>query len=188
MRCVIVIAILSTITTSISLNVINQKNNIIENQKVELLESHKQLSTDKNTINNKQIIISQQNKLIKDQFDKLNLLNIELKQAKDANKHLKYIGKFLITYYDLSYESCGKYPSDPAYRHTYSGAMATPNITCAVDKSVISLGSYLYIDGIGCRIAQDIGGCVKGNHIDVFINDFSYDKYTTHYTDIYLIQ
>lgn len=188
MRCIIVIAILFTITTSISLNVINQKNMIIENQKVKLLEYQKQLSTDKSNISNKQIVINQQNKLIKNQIDKLNLLNVELKQAKDANKHLKYIGKFLITYYDLSYESCGKYPSDPAYGHTYSGAIATPNITCAVDTSIISMGSYVYIDGIGCRIAQDIGGAIKGNHIDIFVNDFSYEKYQTHYTNVYLIQ
>ena len=61
-------------------------------------------------------------------------------------------------------------------------------VTIAVDKSVISLGSYIYIEGTGCRIAQDIGGKIKGNHIDVFVNNFSYNKYKTHYTDVYIIK
>ena len=182
MRVVIVIALLSAIATSISLYcVINQKNHIIENQVAQQVESQKKIKT-------YQTIISSDKQTSKQQIDKLNLLNTELKQAKDANKHLKYIGRFLITYYDLSYESCNKYPNDPAYGHTYSGAIVAPNVTVAVDKSVISLGSYLYIEGIGCRIAQDIGGKIKQNHIDIYVNDFSYKKYKTHYTDVWLIQ
>lgn len=154
---------------------------IIENQVAQQVESQKQIKTYQSIINSNQQTIQQQ-------IDKVNLLNTQLNQAKDANKHLKFLGVFKITYYDLNFTSCGKYPSDPAYGHTYSGAIATPNITCAVDTSIISMGSYVYIDGIGCRIAQDIGGAIKGNHIDIFVNDFSYEKYQTHYTNVYLIQ
>lgn len=182
MRVVIVIALLSAIATSISLYcVINQKNHIIENQVAQQVESQKKIKT-------YQTIISSDKQTSKQQIDKLNLLNTELKQAKDANKHLKYIGRFLITYYDLSYESCNKYPNDPAYGHTYSGAIAKEGVTIAVDKNIIPLGSYVYVDKIGCRVAQDIGGKIKGNHIDVFVQNFSYKKYKTHYTDVYLIQ
>ena len=142
MRIVIVIALLSTITASISLYVINQKNHIIENQVAKQVESQKKIKTYQSII-----ISNQQN--INQQTHNINLLNTELKQAKDANKHLKYIGRFLITYYDLSYESCNKYQNNPDYGHTYSGAIARENVTCAVDKSVIKLGSYIYVNGMG---------------------------------------
>lgn len=181
MRVVIVIALLATTATSISLYVINQKNQIIENQVAQQVESQKKIKTYQSIINTNQ-------RMIQTQEDKLNSLNIELKDAKDANKHLKYLGKFLITYYDLKFESCGKNPTDKGYGITYSGNPAKINISCAVDTNVIKLGSYIYIDGIGCRIAQDTGNKIIGNHLDIFVNDFSYDKYKTHYTNVYLIQ
>lgn len=179
--------LLLIITASINLNVINQKNIIIDKQSTKLEENQKQLKAYQHNIKYDKEVIVQKNQVIQNQIHKLNLLNTELKQAKDVNKHLKYIGRFLITYYDLSYESCNKYPNDPAYGHTYSGAIAKEGVTCAVDKNVIKLGSYIYIDEMGCRVAQDVGGAVKGNHIDVFVQKFSYDKYSTHYTDVYLI-
>lgn len=42
--------------------------------------------------------------------------------------------------------------------------------TVAVDPRVIPLGSKLYIDGYGYAIAEDTGGAVKNNIIDVFLN------------------
>lgn len=188
MQCVIAISLLSTITLSISLNVINKKNTLIENQKIKLFESQKQISTYQHNIQHNQIIINQQNKIVKDQTDKINLLNMKLKDAKNANQHLKDLGTFKITYYDLKYESCGKTPNDPAYGHTKSGVLAKPNVTVAVDTNVIPMGSYIYIDKIGCRIAQDTGNKVLKNHIDVFVNDFSYDKYKINQSEVYLIE
>jgi 3D (Asp-Asp-Asp) domain-containing protein len=173
--------IISTITLNTCLNVINQKNNIIYSQQVQNIKSQKQIQTYQKNI-------KFYTKQIKNQKNSLWSLTEQLNQAKDANKHLKYLGKFLITYYDLSYESCGKYPNDPAYGHTYSGAIATPNKTIAVDTSVIPLGSYVYINNVGCRIAEDIGGKIKGNHIDIFVNDFNYEKYQTHYTNVWIVK
>jgi hypothetical protein len=40
----------------------------------------------------------------------------------------------------------------------------------AVDPKVIPLGSRIYIEGLGERIAEDVGGGVKGNHIDVYLD------------------
>lgn len=46
--------------------------------------------------------------------------------------------------------------------------------TVAVDPRVIPLGSKLYISGYGYAVAEDTGGAVKNNIIDVFLN--SYDE------------
>ena len=42
--------------------------------------------------------------------------------------------------------------------------------TIAVDPSIIPLGSKVYIPGYGLAIASDIGGLIKGNRIDLFLN------------------
>ncbi len=73
-----------------------------------------------------------------------------------------------LTAYGPGYESTGKRPGDPGYMVTASGKLATPKRTIAVDPKLIPLGSLVYIDGIGYRVAEDIGGAVKGEHIDVY--------------------
>ena len=52
---------------------------------------------------------------------------------------------------------------------TATGTSARAGRTVAVDPAVIPLGSRIFIEGIGERIAEDIGGGVKGNHIDVYL-------------------
>ena len=52
---------------------------------------------------------------------------------------------------------------------TATGTSARAGRTVAVDPKVIPLGSRIYIDGIGERIAEDVGGGVKGHHIDVYL-------------------
>jgi 3D (Asp-Asp-Asp) domain-containing protein len=42
--------------------------------------------------------------------------------------------------------------------------------TVAVDKRIIPLGSTVYIQGLGIFHAEDTGGAVLGDHIDVFVN------------------
>lgn len=52
---------------------------------------------------------------------------------------------------------------------TATGTTARAGRTVAVDPSVIPLGSRIYIEGLGERVAEDVGGGVKGNHIDVYL-------------------
>lgn len=83
---------------------------------------------------------------------------------------------FTATAYDLSYESCGKNPGDKYYGLTYSGTQARPGVV-AVDPNVIPLGTKMYIESLdgwpdyGYAVAEDIGGAIKGNRIDLFMSD-----------------
>jgi uncharacterized protein YabE (DUF348 family) len=45
--------------------------------------------------------------------------------------------------------------------------------TIAVDPRVIPLGTKVYVEGYGFAIAEDTGGAIKGNKIDVFFNTYS---------------
>ena len=77
------------------------------------------------------------------------------------------------TAYDLSYASCGKRPGDRGYGITASGAKAGPG-SVSVDPRVIPLGTKLYIESLdgskdyGFATAEDTGGAIKGNRIDLF--------------------
>ena len=99
------------------------------------------------------------------------------------------MGEFKITYYCACEICCGKKPTHPAYGITASGAKVRQGVTIAVDTSVIKLGTYVYIDGIGFRVAQDTGRLIKGNRIDVYLND--HDTALTagvDYLDVYLLE
>lgn len=61
-----------------------------------------------------------------------------------------------------------------AYTHTgnptATGAWPTAYYTVAVDPSVIPMGTRLYVEGYGYAVAQDTGGAIIGNRIDVFFD------------------
>ena len=50
---------------------------------------------------------------------------------------------------------------------TASGRMARPG-TVAVDPKFFPLGTRFYIPGYGWAIARDVGGAIKGHHLDLF--------------------
>ena len=47
--------------------------------------------------------------------------------------------------------------------------MELPHIV-AVDPRVIPLASKIYLEGIGFAVAEDIGGSIQGNRIDILFN------------------
>lgn len=77
--------------------------------------------------------------------------------------HWSYLGDFTITYYCACERCCGK--SDGI---TATGTHATQGRTIAVDPDVIPYDTHVIIDGHE-YIAEDCGGAIKDNRIDIYM-------------------
>jgi len=77
----------------------------------------------------------------------------------------KYIKKI-----EMTATAYSAFNSKGGYAKTASGMTARKGIV-AVDRSVIPLGTRLYIEGYGEAIAGDVGGAIKGNRIDLCFED-----------------
>ena len=77
------------------------------------------------------------------------------------------------TAYTAGYESTGKRPGHPAYGITKSGTTVKEGRTIATDPEVIPLGSEVLIPCLSDNvyIAEDIGGAIKGNKIDIYMEN-----------------
>lgn len=54
--------------------------------------------------------------------------------------------------------------------HTATGTVPQQGRTIAVDPSVIPYGTVVHIEGLGDYVAEDCGGMIRGNHIDVYFD------------------
>ena len=101
------------------------------------------------------------------------LSNTEPKEEKkdkdvESTKKSSFITKeFKLTAYCPCQSCSGGWETQTA-----TGKTATAGRTIAVDPSVIPYGTKVEIDG-HTYIAEDCGGGVKGNHIDIFFNSHS---------------
>lgn len=80
-----------------------------------------------------------------------------------SNK-VQYLGKYKLTAYCGCKKCSGKWGT-----RTASGKKAKQGRTIAVDRRKIKLGTKVKIKG-KTYVAEDVGGGVKGKHIDVFFS------------------
>lgn len=100
-------------------------------------------------------------------YDEVSIRNEQLEAELENWRNL---GQFTITYY---------WPGEDRYGAlTSTGIQATEGVTVAVDPAIIPYGSKIKING-KVYIAQDCGGVIKGNKIDVFVESPKMQKYTT---------
>ena len=93
------------------------------------------------------------------------------------------LGTFKITHY------CGgSCCNDEWAGVTATGAPLVEGDTIAVDPTVIPYGTKVIING-HIFTATDCGGAIKGNRIDVFVNDHNRaNQLGVYYTDVYVLK
>lgn len=150
----------------------------------EIIESEGQMgekeSTYKYILENEKEIIRrvEEEIIIKESQDRVVRKGAELLFVTDQGKPYRCSSIYTMraSAYDLSFESCGKYPDHPAYGITRSGTRARPGVV-AVDPRKIKLKSKLYVESLdrtqdyGFASAEDTGGAIKENRIDLFIGN-----------------
>ena len=102
----------------------------------------------------------------------------------EAMPKKEYLGNFKCTAYCACDICCGPW----ADGIVYTGGYATEGQTIAVDPDIIPLGSVVEINGQR-YIAEDIGGAIQENRIDIFF--CSHDdalQYGVKCQDVYLIK
>ena len=97
-------------------------------------------------------------------------VQIEKKQQTEINGVIvdgKYLGRFSISHYC----SCPICTNTPKGSRTATGHIPREGRTVAVDPSLIPLHSIIYVEGLGTFVAEDVGGAVKGQHLDIYIDN-----------------
>lgn len=117
----------------------------------------------------------------------LTIENIELQGKIDEERvrqsKRRYVGNFKLTHYCPCATCNGSYGNKTAL-----GTTLTPYNTIAVDPRVIPLGSKVEIQG-KTYIAEDTGGAIKGNRIDVCVSSHSeaYAKGVLRNVPVYIV-
>lgn len=106
--------------------------------------------------------------------DELNIRISELERAIQFSNEWIYAGEFKITYYWSGEDSYGSM--------TATGVEAAEGRTVAVDPAIIPYGTEILIDG-HIYIAEDTGSAVKGNVIDIYVNE---PKEEAYYMNVYV--
>ena len=97
----------------------------------------------------------------------LDLANTTISDLRDKGFKLLYLGEFKLTHYctEKRKHICGTGDGITA-----TGTQVTAGRSIAVDPKVIPYGTQVYIEGYGFRIAEDCGGAIKRQHIDIAVD------------------
>lgn len=90
----------------------------------------------------------------------------KIEPATEETTEVINLGEFRVTAYCSCPKCCGEW----ADGITATGTVATEVRTIAVDPDIIPLGSVVEIDGSE-YVAEDIGGSIKGNRVDIYFSD-----------------
>lgn len=87
------------------------------------------------------------------------------------------------------------YTADAQWGHATASGLYAKMGVIAVDPSVIPMGTKVYVEGLngasdyGYAIAGDTGGSIKGNIIDLYMNDESTcNRWGVKYVNIYVLE
>ena len=135
---------------------------------LETTKENLQIETEKSAKQNESLITIELE--LENKTTEINELNTTLADLKSEEYEFVYIGNFKLTHYcNEAYEHICGYGDGL----TAIGTKVKPGTTIAVDPKVIPYGTEIYIEGYGWRVAEDCGGGVKGNHIDVAVDTHS---------------
>lgn len=112
---------------------------------------------------------NQYHKMLKQQTDKYTELMI-IQQPDIQEFPNRKLGKFTLSWY--SPKELGK--TKPSELRTSTGIIPKEGRTIAVDPKVIPYGSIVYIQDYGYFMAEDCGGAIKNNRIDIFTASHEY--------------
>lgn len=117
---------------------------------------------------------------ISQQVDKLHVID-----GHGSIPYRKYAGKFTATFYCPCEICVGK----KKQVRTATGNIPHANRTIAVDSKIIPMHSIVYIKGLGFFVAEDTGGAIKGNRIDVYVGNHEQAlKLGKKKVDVYILQ
>ena len=95
----------------------------------------------------------------------------------EVKPELESLGEFVITAYCPCVICCGEWSAEYPSRvgtdyiqKTASGTIPTAERTISVDPSVIKFGAVVIVNGHE-YVAEDCGGAIKGNKIDIFFDN-----------------
>lgn len=114
------------------------------------------------------ISIGQCNKTLRKQTEKYTELMIEQQPDIQEFPNTK-LGRFSLSWY--SPKELGR-PEEKL--RTSTGTRPKEGRTIAVDPKLIPYGSIVYIQGYGYYIAEDCGGDIKENRIDIYTSSHQY--------------
>jgi len=135
--------------------------------------------------------IDRQTAQLQDRDEQIEIMDMLLDQRvePEIKAQRKYAGEFEITYYTAGRESTGKSPGDEAYGITKSGTNVQEGQTIAADWGVLPEGTKVFIEGVGERVVEDTGSVIKGNTIDVYVEDVEFAlELGRHKADVYVVE